>query len=452
MKYLRNIFLFIGLSTYQIQSSDHNISKNDRLALELIGGMKESLNISELNNSQQTAITPQASFIENKAKLLFNQLCDQYLTQFGQVYEKKGGLLHGYRKIYYIAAKDNQNQPITAEFYPLFYEILQRACQHLDWGSTINLELSVIKNGIFIKENLNINEICRAVEQVPLPKNYSLSSIIASAAAITAIAAGAYLVYNSFGHTNSAQIIPQSSLPIHTNDVTPAHILPAQASADAQLTTIVPPFVTDNTVNSENTSLDSSSVTDNTFNSANKSLDSLNKPEHINPAHKEHINSAQEEEEKSWITPQNTAIITGGLTAAALAHPATRRAARQQMHKMTGAHAASQGVQEGLKKFADSMPAHMIKTTENIGKGTSNYPVVYNHRPRSLQITPKNNENVPTPATRESNLTKNPSDLATQTAHPTINTHAPMIQQAEQWGAPGAYGSEFSVGGHFPLS
>ena len=143
----------------------------------------------------------------NESKKLFSQFLDQYLTQFGQVYEKQGGLMHAYRNMHHIASRNDKEQAITPNTYTLLLETLEQATKNSDWGSTINLELSVNTNGMLSQKNLKLYEIVEAIKRVPLPANYSMTSILLGTAAVAAIATGAYFVIKSYPTAQSNNTI-----------------------------------------------------------------------------------------------------------------------------------------------------------------------------------------------------------------------------------------------------
>ncbi len=198
MKIINKIMLAIAIYCTGIdaqQALTTELSQQEATALRLIGAMQESVREYQ---SLQNQIKNNTTITKiNSLKMIFAQSLDQYLTMFGQVYEKKTGLFGGYQFAYHIASKKNQNEPITPNEYTMLINTLQQAAQPSDWGKTINLELSVIKNGLINKKTLTLQEIINGIKQVPLPTNYSITNIAMSAAAIAALAIGAAIVYNS---------------------------------------------------------------------------------------------------------------------------------------------------------------------------------------------------------------------------------------------------------------
>ncbi len=237
MKSIKKIIVMIGLCfthLYAQNQSKQQLSQQDQTALELIGAMQQSITISI--ESQAKPITPNITQQENLIKEQFSKYLDKYLTQFGQVYEKQGGLIHAYRNIFHIASRNNKDLAITPNKYNLLLETLQQALNHTDWGSTINLELSVNKNGLLSQKNLKLYEIVAAIKQVPLPANYSMTSILVGTAAVAAIAAGAYFATSSLptpttmpetSTTNNSSNNPaQNTPPSPTNTPEPVKVQP----------------------------------------------------------------------------------------------------------------------------------------------------------------------------------------------------------------------------------
>ncbi len=196
MKLLQKIMMVGVLILTQLchMHADQQLSEQDTIALHLIGAMQESI---KLNGQLQLQLaTLEIAAQANNLKAQFAGFLDGYLTQFGQVYEKQSGLMNAYRNVYLIASKDNQDLAITPNEYQLLLKVLQQAAQSSDWRSTINLELSVRKNDLIVKKDLKLHEIISAIEQVPLPTNYSMTNILAGAAALAAIGAGTWIAYN----------------------------------------------------------------------------------------------------------------------------------------------------------------------------------------------------------------------------------------------------------------
>jgi len=377
----------------------------------------------------------------NNIKQLFTQSLNQYLVNFGFVQEQASGLFGGYKNHYYISAKNDAQSAITPNEHFLFLKTLQQAASLIDypilanfqvstpigvkfvhpkkWGSTINLELSVKIKNAFHAKNLTLDEIIDGLQRVPLSTNYSMTSIITGVAAAAAIATGAYFAYSALSN---------SSLP-QNNQEYPAVLPQASTPDDQQLP--------ENSVTTPEPTI--LAQDQNNYGAINESDTQI-------------ADESASDKGSSLLTPKNIAIAGTALTSAALAHPRTRAFASRQISNMTGAKAAGQGVEKGLHNFDTLAKTHpLVRSTENIGKNNAawNYPVAYSNSPQTLQaLSQETISSLPAPATRKLLAARKTPHV--ETAQPPVNSNAPLIQQAEELGAAGSYGSEFSVGGHFP--
>lgn len=165
---------------------------------------------------------------KNETKLLFARLLDQYIAYLGQVYEKKGFI----RNSYFIASQKDQHLAITPNEYALFLQTLQNAAQQTDWGKTINLDLPVITESRLIEEkNFTLNEIITALKRVPLPAGYSATAILAGAAGVAAVGAGAYYAYNNMDQLKNSMNDIESYF---NKPSVPAVIAPSAGQAEEQ--------------------------------------------------------------------------------------------------------------------------------------------------------------------------------------------------------------------------
>ena len=102
---------------------------------------------------------------------------------------------------YFISSKIDQNLSITPNEYIRFVQVLDDATLQSDWGTSINLNLIFNQaNYSPIQKTLTLNEIIRAVKQVPLPVDfYTRAAQVGTVAlAAGAIGVGAYLANNAY--------------------------------------------------------------------------------------------------------------------------------------------------------------------------------------------------------------------------------------------------------------
>lgn len=83
---------------YSASIKNEELSSQDVQALQLIGAMQECLKLSEqtsLNSLQNNNLQ------QNDIKNQFITYLENYITTFGQLSEKQGGFLQGYKNLYY---------------------------------------------------------------------------------------------------------------------------------------------------------------------------------------------------------------------------------------------------------------------------------------------------------------------------------------------------------------
>ncbi len=193
MKMLQKIMLFVLLCTMHLGASLQELSKFDEQALQLLGAMQESIQLQQ----DSKIVLPQV-------RDQFTQYLDSYLTKFGKVYKKQGGIFNGYSHVYHIGSKDNRDLAITVNQYPLLLKVLQQAVKTSDWGKSITIRFLVDEKNILSEQQITLHEIVSAIKQVPLPLSmqYSMTHIAIGAAAAAAIAAGAIIAYQSYKDPN----------------------------------------------------------------------------------------------------------------------------------------------------------------------------------------------------------------------------------------------------------
>ena len=178
---------------YSASIKNEELSSQDVQALKLIGAMQECLKLSEqtsLNYLQNNSLQ------KNDIKNQFITYLESYITTFGQLSEKQGGFLQGYKNSYYLGSSKLVDQPITPLEYVVLLNTLEKATKNIHWRNTIHLTLLVNKNGINREQKFTIDEIIIAIRNIPLPSFYSMSNILMTAGAVAAIAGGAYIAYN----------------------------------------------------------------------------------------------------------------------------------------------------------------------------------------------------------------------------------------------------------------
>ena len=133
----------------------------------------------------------------NKHRNLFSELLNEYITHFGQLYEKQGSLFERYKTSYYLSSKDDKKLSITPDEYNLLVQTLENAAKQANWKKTIELSLLVAQeDDSFVKKTLTLSEIVTAMKQIPLPIGYL--TIAAGVGTAAAIGAGAYYAYNNY--------------------------------------------------------------------------------------------------------------------------------------------------------------------------------------------------------------------------------------------------------------
>ncbi|MBP6870078.1 hypothetical protein KBC04_04300 [Candidatus Babeliales bacterium] len=198
--------------------------------------------LADINQNSMTI--DQLMVLKNQYKLLFERLLNEYIIHFGQIYEKKSGLLGAYRSSYYISSADDQAVSITPNEYILFTQALDSASKL--WGTIINLTLPVVQeNRSIIQKNLTLDEITRAVKNVPLSQEYYTAATLLTAAATTAaVAAGVYYAYNNYDQspdltTSAAELtkeVTQIETSLNTSSPAPQeqnNTTPTPPSSDA---------------------------------------------------------------------------------------------------------------------------------------------------------------------------------------------------------------------------
>lgn len=205
MKSIHYMMMILTLCNLHIDAA---LPAQDKTALELLGAMQAASNVYENIQIQKQSIDYAKL---HDLKNIFAQSLQAYIITFGQVYEQQGGLFNAYQNTYYIASKNNKTNAITPQEYQLLLETLQQAAKLFDWSSNLMIQLPIAKKGLIVQEHLPLHKIIQAIQQVPLPANYSVTSVLTTAAALGALAIGGYLVYNSF------QSNPISNIPTQNN-------------------------------------------------------------------------------------------------------------------------------------------------------------------------------------------------------------------------------------------
>ena len=216
--------LMAGL-TIQCQQSEQ-----DAIALKMIEGMQGALHLNRLTQ-QQLAVSANPQMTDslmlqvNESRSLFTRLLNEYITNLGQVYEKKAGLFGGYRVTYSISSKADQSSAITPNQYAALMQTLHDASQQSDWSKAVTIIFPVIshENRAIVERDLSLNDIITGLKQVPLRAGYSTSAIVGGVAATAAIASGAYLLYNNMDALRSSV----SSIESYFNGPTSAPVVEA---------------------------------------------------------------------------------------------------------------------------------------------------------------------------------------------------------------------------------
>ena len=399
----------------------------------------------------------------NEIKDLFAQWLNEYLINFGQVYEQQAGFFGGYRHINYISSIDNRQQAITPEQYALLIQTLQDATKNSDWGTTINLNLSVSRNDKFVDKNLKLNEIMHAIQQVPLPTNFSVTSI-ATAATIGAIAVGAMVAYTMLNKNNPLEqtlsATPSFSgvdVPNMSDEKAPSSVdagisatqsdssnngSPATAPTEASNMTpagqgTTPP--SDNRATDEKTTI--------IIDDENRNTESVNNTrQQMAQDYTDGQNS-----EYSLMSRENAVAGATVIGAAALAFPPTRGLAMKQLSKVSGATKAASGVRDGLQALGTTgkkVPSFRAPTS-NTTQAQADF--VKNLTPEQLTNAMRTpvGQNV---AVHKFAPTGNVANVASSDSNAIVvySKHSTAIANAEKAGAPGAYGNEFSVAGQIP--
>ncbi len=193
IKYSLLLTSFFMHCLYSASIKNEELSSQDVQALKLIGAMQECLKLSEqtsLNYLQNNNLQ------KNDIKNQFITYLESYITTFGQLSEKQGGFLQGYKNSYYLGSNKLVDQPITPLEYVVLLNTLEKASKNIHWQNAIQLTLLVNKNGINREQKFTIDEIIIAIRNIPLPSFYSMSNILMTAGAVAAIAGGAYIAYN----------------------------------------------------------------------------------------------------------------------------------------------------------------------------------------------------------------------------------------------------------------
>lgn len=160
------------------------------------GSIKNNIPLQNLKTNPNTSKIEQFMIQMNEYKNAFASLLNEYIVHLGKLYEKKSGLLGGYRTNYYLSSRHDQSVAITPHEYPLLLQTLDDAAKQSNWGDEINLDLlSQQENGVTSSKNLKLNEIISAIRQVPLPVNFytTATQIGAGVATAAAIGAGSFL-------------------------------------------------------------------------------------------------------------------------------------------------------------------------------------------------------------------------------------------------------------------
>ncbi|MGZ6250897.1 MAG: hypothetical protein ACXWL2_02615 [Candidatus Chromulinivorax sp.] len=135
---------------------------------------------------------------ENKIRELFTVLLNEYLSIFGQMYQKTSTIFYGYTKYLILTSQSDKNQAITPELYPQLLETIKLAEKQSDWAMNIRIDLPVmLESNIAIMQPCTLATIIKALEQMlPTSAYYTTAKNIAlGAAAVGATAALAYGVY-----------------------------------------------------------------------------------------------------------------------------------------------------------------------------------------------------------------------------------------------------------------
>ncbi len=206
---MKSIHYIIMILTLCNLSIDASLPGQDKTALELLGAMQAASNVYENIQIQKQPIDSQKLY---DLKNIFAQSLQAYIIAFGQAYEQQGSLFNAYQNTYHIASKNNKTTAITPQEYQLLLETLQQAAKLSDWSSSIMIQLPIAKNGLIVQEHVSLHKIIQAIKQVPLPANYSVTSVLTTAAALGALAIGGYLVYNSFQSNSIPNVPTQNNL------------------------------------------------------------------------------------------------------------------------------------------------------------------------------------------------------------------------------------------------
>lgn len=153
----------------------------------------------------------------NEYKFTFENLLNEYIIHLGQLYEKKSGLLGGYKTNYYISSRNDQAVAITPSVRSIFLEILYHASNQSNWGNEINLDLlSKNEDGSLSIKNLKLDEIIKAIEQVPLPINfYNKQTIDKIFTGAISAAGSAFMLADAYENNNTTSALAGSILLAH---------------------------------------------------------------------------------------------------------------------------------------------------------------------------------------------------------------------------------------------
>ncbi|MGZ6255245.1 MAG: hypothetical protein ACXWL5_04615 [Candidatus Chromulinivorax sp.] len=135
---------------------------------------------------------------ENKIRELFTVLLNEYLSIFGQMYQKTSTIFYGYTKYLILTSQSDKNQAITPELYPQLLETIKLAEKQSDWAINVRIDLPVIlESNIAMMQPCTLATIIKALEQMPPTSAYynTAKNIALGVAAVGATAALAYGVY-----------------------------------------------------------------------------------------------------------------------------------------------------------------------------------------------------------------------------------------------------------------
>lgn len=110
---------------------------------------------------------------ENKIRELFTLLLNEYLSTFGQMYQKTSTIFYGYSKYLVLTSQSDKSQAITPALYPQLLETIKLAEKQSDWAMNVTIDLPVmLESNIAIMQPCTLATIIKALEQMPPTSAY----------------------------------------------------------------------------------------------------------------------------------------------------------------------------------------------------------------------------------------------------------------------------------------